>query len=90
MSFGRNTAAVMPERARGSDWGRGCWPNRPPGRSAAGSDRRLSPGGPGGGGASHRLMVARAGYANARFAVAQTAQDSNLGADTAGNLVNVG
>jgi hypothetical protein len=31
-----------------------------------------------------------AGYGNARFAVAQNAQDSNRGVDTAGNLVNVG
>jgi hypothetical protein len=34
--------------------------------------------------------VASAGYAKARFAVAQNAQDSNRGVDTAGNLVNVG
>ena len=30
------------------------------------------------------------GYANARFGVAQNAQDSNRGVDAAGNLVNVG
>jgi len=42
------------------------------------------------GGASRRPTVAPAGYANARFAVAQNAQDSNRGVDTAGNLVNVG
>ena len=34
--------------------------------------------------------VAPAGYANARFAIAQNAQDSNRGVDAAGNLVNVG
>ena len=42
------------------------------------------------GGASQRPTVAPAGYANARFGVAQNAQDSNRGVDTAGNLVNVG
>src|SRR5271169_127665 len=42
------------------------------------------------GGASQRPTVAPAGYANARFALAQNAQDSNRGVDTAGNLVNVG
>jgi len=36
------------------------------------------------GGASQRPTVAPAGYANARFAVAQNAQDSNRGVDTAG------
>jgi len=42
------------------------------------------------GAASQRPTVAPAGYANARFAVAQNAQDSNRGVDTASNLVNVG
>jgi hypothetical protein len=42
------------------------------------------------GGASQRPTVAPAGYAKARFGVAQNAQDSNRGVDTAGNLVNVG
>jgi hypothetical protein len=42
------------------------------------------------GGAGQRPTVAPAGYANARFAVAQNVQDSNRGVDTAGNLVNVG
>jgi hypothetical protein len=37
-----------------------------------------------------RLTVAPTGYANARFAVAQTAQDSNRGVDIDGILVNVG
>src|SRR5215471_21587929 len=40
------------------------------------------------GGASQRPTVAPAGYANARFAVAQNAQDSNRGVDTTSNLVN--
>ena len=42
------------------------------------------------GGASQRPTVAPPGYANTRFTVAQNAQDSNRGVDTAGNLVNVG
>jgi hypothetical protein len=42
------------------------------------------------GGASQRPRVAPAGYANARFAIAQNAQDSNRSVDAAGNLVNVG
>ena len=113
MKFGRNTAAAKPERARGSDWGHGLPANHAAGGSAAGSDKRRSPGSsaataahrsrtlrlPYGRrqsavfqccGASQRPTVAPAGYANARFAVAQNAQDSNRGVDTAGNLVNVG
>jgi hypothetical protein len=41
-------------------------------------------------GASKRPTVAPAGYANARFGVAQNAQDGNRGIDTAGNLVSDG
>src|SRR5437762_1573272 len=41
------------------------------------------------GGAKPTADGAPAGYANARFTVAQNAQDSSRGLDTAGNLVNV-
>ena len=40
--------------------------------------------------AGQRPTVTPAGYANARFAVAQIAQDSNRGARAAGNPVHVG
>src|SRR5205085_3740817 len=40
--------------------------------------------------AGQRPTVTPAGYANARFAVAQFAQDSNRGARAAGNPVHVG
>jgi hypothetical protein len=65
MSFGRNTAAVMPEGREGRIGAGAAGPiaRREDPQLDQISDRRLSPGEPGGGGASHRPMVARAGYA---------------------------
>ena len=43
MKFGRNTAAVVPERARGPDWGMGCRPitrREGPQRDQIGDGRR--------------------------------------------------